>query len=71
MSEPFVYPETPMDRGKVLTAEEVEQAGRFARYETPMVMALATGRCPAVKARLGPISHAAPDITQRPLQRTP
>jgi 2-oxoglutarate ferredoxin oxidoreductase subunit alpha len=33
MSKPFVYPETPLDRGKVLTAEEVEQAGRFARYE--------------------------------------
>ena len=33
MSEPFEYPDQPMDRGKVLTAEDVERAGRFARYE--------------------------------------
>jgi 2-oxoglutarate ferredoxin oxidoreductase subunit alpha len=33
MSEPFQYPDAPMDRGKVLTAEDIERAGRFARYE--------------------------------------
>jgi len=33
MSEPFVYPEKPLDRGKVLTAEQLEQAGGFARYK--------------------------------------
>jgi 2-oxoglutarate ferredoxin oxidoreductase subunit alpha len=33
MSKPFEYPDRPMDRGKVLTAEDIEQAGRFARYE--------------------------------------
>ncbi len=32
MSEPFVYPEKPQDRGKVLTAEDVEKLGGFARY---------------------------------------
>ena len=32
MSDPFVYPEKPLDRGKVLTAEQLEQAGGFARY---------------------------------------
>jgi 2-oxoglutarate ferredoxin oxidoreductase subunit alpha len=32
MSEPFVYPETPLDRGKVLTAEDLEKLGGFARY---------------------------------------
>ncbi len=32
MSEPFDYPEKPMDRGKVLTAEELDKLGGFARY---------------------------------------
>jgi 2-oxoglutarate/2-oxoacid ferredoxin oxidoreductase subunit alpha len=32
MSEPFTYPDKPLDRGKVLTAEELTKAGSFARY---------------------------------------
>jgi 2-oxoglutarate ferredoxin oxidoreductase subunit alpha len=32
MSEPFVYPEKPLDRGKVLTAEDLNKLGSFARY---------------------------------------
>ncbi len=32
MSDPFVYPEKPLDRGKVLTAEDLERLGGFARY---------------------------------------
>jgi 2-oxoglutarate ferredoxin oxidoreductase subunit alpha len=32
MSEPFTYPTTPLKRGKVLTAEEVQAKG-FARYK--------------------------------------
>jgi 2-oxoglutarate ferredoxin oxidoreductase subunit alpha len=32
MSEPFVYPEKPLDRGKVLTAEDLNRLGGFARY---------------------------------------
>jgi 2-oxoglutarate ferredoxin oxidoreductase subunit alpha len=32
MSEPFEYPEKPLDRGKVLTAEDLERLGSFARY---------------------------------------
>ncbi len=32
MSEPFTYPEKPLDRGKVLTAEDLERLGGFARY---------------------------------------
>jgi len=32
MSEPFVYPDKPLDRGKVLTAEELGRLGSFARY---------------------------------------
>jgi 2-oxoglutarate ferredoxin oxidoreductase subunit alpha len=33
MSEPFTYPETPMDRGKVLSAADLDRLGKFARYE--------------------------------------
>jgi 2-oxoglutarate ferredoxin oxidoreductase subunit alpha len=32
MSEPFSYPEKPLDRGKVLTAEDLKRLGGFARY---------------------------------------
>ncbi len=33
MSEPFQYPEKPQNRGKVLTAEELDRLGGFARYK--------------------------------------
>ncbi len=32
MSEPFEYPAKPQDRGKVLTAEDLDRLGGFARY---------------------------------------
>ncbi len=32
MSDPFVYPEKPEDRGKVLTKEDLDRLGGFARY---------------------------------------
>jgi len=32
MSEKFEYPDKPLDRGKVLTAEDLERLGGFARY---------------------------------------
>ena len=32
MSEPFDYPSKPLDRGKVLTAEDLERLGGFVRY---------------------------------------
>jgi 2-oxoglutarate/2-oxoacid ferredoxin oxidoreductase subunit alpha len=32
MSEPFQYPDKPHDRGKVLTAEDLNRLGGFARY---------------------------------------
>jgi len=32
MADPFPYPEKLMDRGKVLTAEDIERLGGFARY---------------------------------------
>ncbi len=33
MSEQFDYPEAPLDRGKVLSAEDLEKLGGFARYK--------------------------------------
>ena len=33
MSEPFEYPEKPVTRGKVLTAEQLEKLGGFGRYK--------------------------------------
>src|SRR5207249_7353242 len=33
MTEPFEYPDQPMDRGKVLTEQDIERLGGFARYE--------------------------------------
>ena len=32
MSDPFDYPDEPMDRGKVLTADQLEELGEYARY---------------------------------------
>jgi 2-oxoglutarate ferredoxin oxidoreductase subunit alpha len=32
MSEQFQYPEKPLDRGKVLTKEDLDRLGSFARY---------------------------------------
>ncbi len=33
MTDPFDYPDQPMDRGKVLSAEDLERLGGFHRYE--------------------------------------
>ncbi|MEE8348516.1 MAG: 2-oxoacid:acceptor oxidoreductase subunit alpha [Acidobacteriota bacterium] len=33
MSDPFDYPDKPIDRGKVLSAEDLERVGEFARYK--------------------------------------
>jgi 2-oxoglutarate ferredoxin oxidoreductase subunit alpha len=33
MSEPFEYPEKPLNRGKVLTAEDLTRLGGFSRYK--------------------------------------
>ena len=33
MSEPFQYPDKPQKRGKVLSAEDIERLGGFARYK--------------------------------------
>jgi 2-oxoglutarate ferredoxin oxidoreductase subunit alpha len=33
MSDPFEYPDKPIDRGKILSKEDVAKAGGFARYK--------------------------------------
>ncbi len=33
MSDPFPYPEKPIERGKVLTKEDLDRLGRFSRYK--------------------------------------
>ena len=33
MADPFPYPDKPLDRGKVLTAEDLDRLGGFGRYE--------------------------------------
>ncbi len=33
MSDPFPYPDTPIERGKVLTAEDLKKLGTFSRYK--------------------------------------
>ena len=33
MSDPFPYPEKPIERGKVLTKEDLQKLGSFARYK--------------------------------------
>jgi 2-oxoglutarate ferredoxin oxidoreductase subunit alpha len=33
MSDPFPYPETPIERGKVLTKEDLSKLGGFSRYK--------------------------------------
>jgi 2-oxoglutarate/2-oxoacid ferredoxin oxidoreductase subunit alpha len=33
MSEPFPYPEKPIERGKVLSKEDLDRLGRFSRYK--------------------------------------
>jgi 2-oxoglutarate ferredoxin oxidoreductase subunit alpha len=32
MSDPFPYPDKPLDRGKVLTADDLKRLGKFERY---------------------------------------
>ncbi len=33
MTEPFDYPDKPMDRGKILSAEDLQKLGSYARYK--------------------------------------
>jgi len=54
MSDPFAYPEAPIQRGKVLSAEELEKAGEFARYKDVDGDGIPYRTLPLTKHRLAP-----------------
>ena len=64
MTEPFDYPDQPMDRGKVLTAEDLSGSAASAATRTSTATASATARCPAPSTRWRPTSRAAPATTE-------
>ena len=67
MADAFDYPKKPIDRGKVLTAEDLEKLGGFAPlHATWMAMASATARCPAPTIHRDLLSRAAAATTIRP-----
>jgi 2-oxoglutarate ferredoxin oxidoreductase subunit alpha len=66
MSEPFEYPATPLDRGKVLTAEDLERLGGFARYRDVDGDAIGWRTLPGTNHPKAAISRAARDTTTRP-----
>src|ERR1700723_3035770 len=49
MSEQFNYPDQPLDRGKVLTAEDLDRLGGFARYEDVDGDAIGWGKHPGTR----------------------
>ena len=58
MSEPFEYPEKPLDRGKVLTAEDLNRLGGFARYRDVDGDAIGWRTLPGTHASQGRLLHA-------------
>ena len=57
MSEPFDYPEKPLDRGKVLTAEDLNRLGGFARYRDVDGDAIGWRTLPGTHASQGRLLH--------------
>ena len=66
MSEPFEYPDKPLDRGKVLTKEELDELGSFARYAMWMATQSAGARCRARCIPRRRTLRAARDTMMRP-----
>ena len=58
MSEPFAYPDKPLDRGKVLTAEDLKKAGSFARYRDVDGDAIGWRTLPGTTAPEGGVFYA-------------
>ncbi len=54
MSDPFPYPEEPMDRGKVLGVEDLERLGEFSRYKDVDGDGIPYRTLPGTKHRLAP-----------------
>ncbi len=65
MSEPFEYPEKPLDRGKVLTAEDSPGWADSPATRTWTAMRSPIARCPEPTIRRPPTSSAAADTTKR------
>ena len=66
MSEPFQYPEKPMNRGKVLSREDLQRLGSFQRYKDVDGDAHHLShacRAPIIRRRRG--SRAAADTTRQ------
>lgn len=54
MSDPFHYPEAPIKRGKVLSAEDLERVGSFARYKDVDGDGIPYRTLPGTQHRLAP-----------------
>jgi len=61
MSDPFKYPETPINRGKVLGKEDLEKLGDSRATKTWTAMASATAPCPGPSIRQRPTLRGAAD----------
>ena len=70
MSEPFDYPVKPLDRGKVLTAEDLERLGGFARYRNVDGDAIGWAHCPE-RATPRRLTSRARDTTRAATPRIP
>ena len=67
MSKAFQYPDTPMDRGKVLTEKELEELkGNWGRYLDKDGDGIGYRTFPGNKHRQAPTSHAAPVTMNTP-----
>ena len=58
MSEQFEYPEKPLDRGKVLTKEDLDKLGGFARYKDVDGDAIGWRTLPGTHASQGRVLYA-------------
>ena len=58
MSDPFEYPDKPQDRGKVLTAADLERLGGFARYRDVDGDAIGWRTLPGTNASQGSVFYA-------------
>ena len=66
MADPFPYPEKPIDRGKVLSAEDLERLGGFARYKDIDGDGVGYRTLPGTNHPTPHTSHAAAATTKRP-----
>ena len=58
MSDPFKYPETPINRGKVLSKEDLDKLGSFARYKDVDGDGIGYRTLPGHRSSCGGLFHA-------------